>query len=133
MAGISIPAIAQASTTKSASPKQKPMGESVYGPPWEQGEIRTCFTYSAQPFLLICDEDSLIKAIANHVVTDGMSKDEATTAALQEARLQTKEFGVQFIGKYPWVISSKPIPPGTPNIAVPWPHCSKDKIITCKP
>jgi hypothetical protein len=126
-------AIAQATPKKPAPAQQKPMEESVYSQPWEQGEVKMCLTYSTHPFILICDEDSLTKAIANHVVTDGMSKDDATNLAVEEARLQTKDFVVQFIGKYPWVISKKPIPPGTPNIMVVWPRCSKDKIIVCKP
>lgn len=133
LAGMSIYATAQATPAKAAPAKPKALTESIYSQPWEQGEIKTCFTYSTKPFLLICDEDAFTKSIAGHVVTDHMSKEDATNLAIDEARPQAKDFVVQFVGKYPWVISNKPIPPDTPNIMHVWGHCSKDKIITCKP
>jgi hypothetical protein len=126
---------------QTAPEKPKAFEEQVYyNQSWEQGEIKSCLTYSNQPFLVICDEQGFIESRAKHIVNDGMSKEDATKLVLDEDRSQAKSFVVQFIGKYPWkkcqTMPPKPgevcIPPGTPNVVWIWPRCSKDKISVCK-
>lgn len=106
---------------------QKPVIRSVYSLPWESGEIKSCTTYSGQPYLLECDgtkmecEGAFINLLADNEVLLG--KEEAYQRTFSYVIAHSKQFLVSF-SREPWP------KPQTGHKMTSW-NCTKDKVISC--
>lgn len=106
-----------------------PKTENVYYQSWDSGEIKSCSTYSGEPFLLICDDtkldwnESFLNLIGKYAAA-GSSEDDAYKKAFSFVSAHSKQFLVNF--------SEKPWPePRTGRKLAMW-DCTKDSAITCK-
>jgi hypothetical protein len=130
-------AVASYGQSTSSSPKpnqvpktgtaQKPVIRSVYSLPWESGEIKSCTTYSGQPYLLECDgtkmewEGAFINLLADNQVLLG--KEEAYQRTFSYVIAHSKQFLVSF-SREPWP------KPQTGHKMTSW-NCTKEKVISC--
>ncbi|HKM81900.1 MAG TPA: hypothetical protein VJX30_07850 [Terriglobales bacterium] len=112
---------------RSAAPK--PEEQNVYSRPWDDGEIKSCVTYSGQPYLLVCDgskldwKDAFINLVGENAAT-GMNHEESYSRAFMYAMTHSKTFLVSF--------SQEAWPDPQTGIKMTMWDCSKEKTITCK-
>jgi hypothetical protein len=106
----------------------------VYYHTWEQGEVKSCFTFSNHPLLLICDSsevewpESFINVLGRDTPS-GASEEDQYQAALSYVAARSKQFEVQFHKSDgteldPWEKAS------TLRKRTLW-HCTKKEAVSC--
>jgi len=125
---------AKASAPSKQMRRTKPESENVYSDSWDQGEIKSCVTFSGRPALLICDDSksawpgSFINLLGNNIGA-GKSEDQAYDRTFVEATVRSKQFLVEFLDAH----GRDPAPwpePQTGRKMTSW-DCTKEKVISC--
>jgi hypothetical protein len=101
----------------------------VYYRSWEGGELKECQTFSGYPYLLVCDNESLVE-LAAHNATSGMSEARAYDYALSTLMTRSRKFLVKFFDDY----NRNPEPwpkPRTGLTLASW-ECTKTTVMSCE-
>ena len=123
--------IAQSKPASAAKPKKTPKDEAegVYFETWDQGDSKSCTTYSRELHLLICDEaklewdESFLSLVASNFKA-GWTRDESYRRAFAFCRSRAEQLTVSF-SQAAWPA------PRSGSTLTNW-SCKRTDIVTCK-